>query len=364
MSVYFVKGKGYRYDFTLKGERYTQAWYKTKTKAKQAEAEKRKEALRPALKTEAPTDMVFLDLVNQRLDHLEAYNSKAHYEDYRYRCRVWTKLWGHLKCSEVLREMIQVFILRRSKVSAYTANRELVSLQSLFNFGRKHNRVNVNPAEGIDPLPVEKKLKYIPPLEDVFKVIAAADPATQDYLWCIRETMARVGEINRLTWEDVDLENRCVVLCTRKKKGGDLTPRKVPMTERLYRILSRRQSQRNMRMPWVFWHAYRSRKTGERCQGPFGRRKRLMAGLCKKAGVCYFSFHALRHSGASVMDGLGIPMGSIQRILGHEQRKTTEIYLQSIGNAERQAMALFEQASNNPHTDSHTEGMTGSGQTG
>jgi len=84
------------------------------------------------------------------------------------------------------------------------------------------------------------------------------------------------------------------------------------------------------------------------------RRKRLMPGLCKNAGVRYFNFHALRHSGASVMDSLGVPIGSIQRILGHVQRKTTEIYLQSIGDSECQAMAMFEEASRNSHTDSHT----------
>ena len=52
--------------------------------------------------------------------------------------------------------------------------------------------------------------------------------------------MGRVSEINRLTWDDVDLERRYVVLYTRKKRGGHLTPRKVPMTQRLYEVLSRR----------------------------------------------------------------------------------------------------------------------------
>ena len=344
MSIYSIKGKGWRYDFTLKGVRYTHAWYKTKTAAKRAEADQRKEILEPKTETPTPTDMDFLDLVNRRLDHLKAYHSKAHYQDYRYRGRVWTKLWGHLKCSEVTRERVQAFVLRRSKVSAYTANRELVSLRSLFNFGRKNRWVHVNPTEDMQPLPVEKRLKYIPPLEDIFTVIAAADPATQDYLWSIRETMARVGEVNQMTWEDVDLEDRYVILYTRKRKGGDLTPRKVPMTERLYRILSRRQQQRDRRMPWVFWHTYRSRRTDETCQGPYGRRKRLLQGLCKKAGVPYFTYHALRHSGASVMDSIGVPIGSIQRILGHQNRKTTETYLQSIGESEREAIAAFEQA--------------------
>ncbi len=54
-----------------------------------------------------------------------------------------------------------------------------------------------------------------------------------------------------------------------------------------------------------------------------------MKTLCKKADVPYFRFHALRHAGASLMDNAGAPTGTIQKILGHENRKTTEIYLHS-----------------------------------
>lgn len=69
-----------------------------------------------------------------------------------------------------------------------------------------------------------------------------------------------------------------------------------------------------------------------------------MGTLCRKVGVRYFRFHALRHFGASVMERANVPIGSIQRILGHENRTTTEIYLHSLGNAEWEAMAAFEQA--------------------
>lgn len=85
-------------------------------------------------------------------------------------------------------------------------------------------------------------------------------------------------------------------------------------------------------------------------EGPFGDRKKLMKRLCEKAGVRYFRFHPIRHSGASIMDGNGVPLGAIQRILGHENRRTTEIYLHSMGDSERDAMRVFEQArQKSPH---------------
>jgi len=156
---------------------------------------------------------------------------------------------------------------------------------------------------------------------------------------------SRMSEINRLTWEDVNFKNKTITLYTRKKKGGHLTPRPIHMTKKLYDILYRRYLKRDKTKPWVFWHTYWSSKTGEKKQGPYTDRKRIMKTLCKRAGVKYFRFHAFRHYGASIMDSKNVPIGSIQKILGHEQRTTTEIYLHSIGEAEREAMEIFEKES-------------------
>lgn len=167
--------------------------------------------------------------------------------------------------------------------------------------------------------------------------------------------MGRVSEINRLLWEDINLVERFVILYTRKKTGGHLTPRKIPMTEKLYTVLLDRYNRRDKEKPWVFWHRYRDKKSGKFIDAPYRDRKKFMKRLCEKAGVRYFRFHPIRHSGASIMDGKKVPIGAIQRILGHENRKTTEIYLHSISDMERDAIDTFERAREKSHTDSHTE---------
>lgn len=345
MSVYLDKErKGWRYDFVLKGQRYHASHFKTKVEARNAEAEKRKE-LKEREKNpqqQIQIDMDFLELVNKRLDYVKAYNSEKHYTDYKYMAKRWVKKWKNKKISEITPEMIQRFVLERSKVSNHTGNKEIRYLRALFNYAKKWRWIKENPLDSLEFLPVEKNLKYVPSSEDIDKVINEADPDTQDYLWTIRDTMARVSEVNRLCWEDVNLKDRYVVLYTRKKKGGHLTPRKVPMTIRLFRILDRRFKERDATKKWVFWHTYYDRKEKKFVSGPYKDRKKLMEKLCKKAGVRYFRFHPLRHSGASVMDSLGISLGSIQRLLGHENRTTTEIYLHSIGDSERVAMDMFE----------------------
>ncbi|HVO67170.1 MAG TPA: tyrosine-type recombinase/integrase [Syntrophales bacterium] len=355
MSVYSVRGKGWRYDFTLRGIRYTDAWFRTKSDAKQAAAKRKEDILSPKATIETPTDMGFLELVNRRLDHVKAYNSESHYMEHIGLARRWIRRWSKLKCSDLKVDEIERFVVERRKVSAYTANKEIRYLRALFNFGIKREWTAKNPTANIPFLPVEKKIKYIPSKEDVMRVILAADPAIQNYLWTVRETMGRISEINRLTWQDVDFDGRYVVLYTRKKRGGHLTPRKVPMTGRLYDVLSHMYKQRDVTKPWVFWRRQWNRKKREWTEGPYKMRTKIMETLCRKAGVRYFRYHAIRHFGASTLDSANVNVGSIQRILGHENRTTTEIYLHSVGESERKAMEIFERVTNFSHTDSHTE---------
>ncbi|MFH1154196.1 MAG: tyrosine-type recombinase/integrase [Pseudomonadota bacterium] len=361
MSLYFVKGKGWRYDFTHNGNRYTKSWFTTKKDASKAEAKRKEEIQHPEIHmiTEPiPTDIDFLELVNRRLDHLKEYCSKKHYSDHIYYARRWCRFWKNKKCDEITVDMVQSFLLKRKKdVSAITANKELRLLRSLFNFGIRAPRkwISENPTMGIEFFPVDKKEKYVPPMEDVLKVLDVADETTRDYLWTVICTMGRIGEINRLRWTDVNLDARYLVLYTRKKKGGHLTPRRIPLNLTLFNILSERYRKHDKRGPWVFWHRYWSRKTGDWVEGPYMDRQRLMTTLCEEAGVKYFRYHALRHFGASLLDHENAPIGTVQRILGHENRLTTEIYLHSIGEGERTAVGcldkIFEEFS---HTDSHT----------
>jgi integrase len=352
MSVYFKQGHGWRYDFTLNRVRHTNAWFKTKAKAKEAEA-KRKEALnKPTQLT--PKNMAFLELINRRLDYVKAYCSERHYRDYIYLSRRWINEWGSLQCSEITTDAVQAYLIKRSRVSPDTANKDLRSLRATFNFGIKWYYLSVNPTARMVFMPTEKRIKYVPSKEDIEKVLIAADADTRDYLYTIKETMGRMSEINQLLWSDVDLEKRYVVLYTRKKKGGHRTPRKVPMTENLYKILTNRYKNRDEDKPWVFWHRYWDRRQRFWAVAPYIDRKTIMKSLCKKAGVRYFRFHALRHYGASMLDNANVNIGSIQRLLGHENRKTTEIYLHSIGDSERQAMKIFEQVTKKSHIESHT----------
>ena len=119
-------------------------------------------------------------------------------------------------------------------------------------------------------------------------------------------------------------------------------------------IMLRRHEQRDKKKPWVFWHRYFAWKRGVWKEGPYKYRGGLMAGLCKEAGVPVFTFHALRHAGASTLEHNHVPIGSIQKILGHENRTTTEIYLHCLGSAEFEAIRILEGSRTFSYTNPHT----------
>ncbi|MBF0230076.1 MAG: site-specific integrase [Desulfamplus sp.] len=353
MTAYFNKKRNWwQYQFRQNKKSYTKAGFKTKKEALAAEAEKKKEVKKKKIETAiaiepVETDMDFLTLLNRRLDYIQAYRSVKYYSDLKYMAKRWAKEWNGKNVNEITSEMIIKYLIHLKKnVSAFSANKELRALKALWNFGIKppNKWFKENPNDGIGFFPVEKESKYVPPIKDVIKVISTAEGEVKDYLWVIALTMGRMSEINQLEWKDVDFENGVVTLYTRKSRGGNLVPRKIPMCPTLNFILEKRFNESNKSIKWVFYHIYCSSKTHEWITGPYIDRKRIMTTLCKKAGVKYFRFHPLRHFGASILEKEGLPIKTIQELLGHANRATTEIYLHSFEGVNLEAMNLLGSA--------------------
>jgi integrase len=71
-------------------------------------------------------------------------------------------------------------------------------------------------------IPEEPKERYVPPKEDIKKVIMAADPDDTDLIQILYFPVGRITEILNLKWDDINFEHNWIRLWTRKRRGGEL----------------------------------------------------------------------------------------------------------------------------------------------
>lgn len=327
--------KGWRYAFQFRGKKYTSNYYPTKAEASAAMAEAKKEAAKlPSTEELTETVLDFVEVANLYLDFSERRHVKQTFEYKRMVLKNFAALYGTISITEIQPQHILNYLTSRRSNHNFNAHRK--ELFCLFHYAQKVLKVVVfNPCEDIQRLPHTPGRKVMPSENDVLKLIVAADPGDEkDLVMVLLYTLARIDEILRLRWEDVNFDQRVVTLWTRKRKDGNLESDAMPMNKDLYDVLWRRWESRKQN-DWVF----HNEKTNSR----YNRRPKFMRGLCKRAGIPYIGFHSIRHFMASFLaDKQKISLMTISKLLRHRSLNTTEIYLHSIGEGQRAAMDGIE----------------------
>ena len=219
------------------------------------------------------------------------------------------------------KDVMDFLVERRADAGNKAANRSLRDLKALWNWGIASDLVIFSPLNGIKRYPEEPVVKYIPPPEDVAKVILVAQGDEQDLILTVYHLAARLGEVLAMTWEDVNFDRRQIILWTRKRKGGERQPNLMPMNDVLHRLLKRRWGIRDKESPLVFpgWQR-KSRKA-----------YRIMRRLCDQAGVKEFGFHNIRHHVASLLQDSGkATPRQLRDFLRHKRLDTTDRYLREL----------------------------------
>lgn len=199
----------------------------------------------------------------------------------------------------------------------------------------------------------DKKEKGTFTPEQITKLIAAAEGDWKGLILAAYYTGGRLGDLVRLRWSNVDLAEKVITFVHRKTEGRSAKARvQVPMHEELEEWLEEsllsRPSSDNANTP-VF---------PELCDMPGAGKsglsmafKRIMqkagidGGLIReragKAGrnVSALSFHSLRHSFTSALANAEVPAEIRQKLTGHSDDKSHQIYthheLETIRNAVR-----------------------------
>ncbi|MCL2029329.1 MAG: site-specific integrase [Deltaproteobacteria bacterium] len=186
------------------------------------------------------------------------------------------------------------------------------------------------PFRKVRPFPVKPQDRYVPPDEDIIKVLNLMTGQDALMVAMYLQTGARKSELFRLTWDDVDLTRRLIRLTDKKVRGGGWRERWMSIDEDLAEVLARWQVERPLKAKNVFMQLADHHSGAIEVGDPFKQRRHFMNRLCERAGVRPFGFHALRHWGAArIFKARGL--NEAQMFMGHSRATTTDRYIKSAG---------------------------------
>ena len=220
-------------------------------------------------------------------------------------------------------EAATVLSLRHKEAGGHAANKDRKNLTAWWSWGvDTFGFPEANPFKKVKRFPEVREPRKVPTVADMMSVLDREQGDVRTFLLTLLHTAARVGELFRLRWDDVDVDRQTVRLSTRKRAGGSLEYDIIPMTEELKDALVAHKRKTNS----VFVFA------DEQGQ-PYTSRQHLMKRVCRRNKVPHFGFHSVRHLSASMLDAAGVGLTMIQAILRHKSATTTARYLHTLRGA-------------------------------
>ncbi|MFC1917633.1 tyrosine-type recombinase/integrase [Chloroflexota bacterium] len=225
-------------------------------------------------------------------------------------------------------------------------------------YGVKHGIIASNPAERVDPPPLEDVEPIVPSNKDVERIIdKAAETPYLVLFYAKAYTGLRRGELLGLRWMDIDFDNSTlsVVQTLQQLRNGEYVFKK-PKTKR-----SRRQIDLSPSLVILLWdHKIRQEQQKELLgitlspvnmvfTHPDGRPlrpnsiSRAFKNIAISLNLNEISIHSLRHAHATIMLQQGIHPKIVQERLGHSSIATTlDIYSHVVPGLQQAAAKRFE----------------------
>lgn len=227
----------------------------------------------------------------------------------------WKRLgptFGHVRPADITKKTSQDYIKSRrtQKAGDGTIWTELSYLRAALAFAVRAKWLHTAPYIKLPTKPAPKE-HHVTREEARRLLDAAVMPHVKLFIRLALATAGRAGALLGLTWDRVDLANRCIDLrdpdrpVTRKGRA------RVPINDTLLEALT--EARRGATSPYVIeWGSEQVLSV-----------KKGIGAAARRAGVkC--SPHVLRHTAAVWMAEEGIPMEKIAQYLGHDDSRTTE----------------------------------------
>ncbi|MDO4623490.1 MAG: tyrosine recombinase [Eubacteriales bacterium] len=216
--------------------------------------------------------------------------------------------------------------LERKKMSAATVSRNIAALHSFFQYLLRRHMIDEDPSERLKPPRIEKKAPEILTAAEADQLLKMPNRKTDKgmrdraMLQLLYTTGIRVSELVHLKLGDVNLDLGYIA-CT--ESGRE---RMIPLDAGMRIILeeyleeARNRLLKGLESEYLFCN----------CSGKAMSRQgfwKLLKGYAAEAGITKdITPHTMRHSFAANQLQKGVDIRSVQRILGHADVATTQMY--------------------------------------
>jgi integrase len=204
---------------------------------------------------------------------------------------------------------------RERGIAPETFRRELTTLGAALNYARRGG-LKVPVVDLLKPPPGDGRVRALE-AHEVDRLLGACDESFRPLATFLFFTGARLGEALDLTWDRVEARDGvpvAVVLATRKKKGGRLALRRVPLGARVVlperrKVLARAQrvfqTRHNDRYGWVYRH---------------------WKAACEAACIRDLKVHDARHTFATLLLRGGAHVKAVADLMGHSTLEMIDRY--------------------------------------
>lgn len=259
-----------------------------------------------------------------------SYNTQISYERDLKKLREYLARQGIFDVKEVSETSLNSYVLFLEKEgkAAATVSRYIASFKGFFEYCLKHGVVTEDPTERLKPPKVEKKFPQILTISETKKLMDSpdlkSDKGIRDkaMLELLYATGIRVSELLSLKIEDMNL-NMEYVVCHEKSKDRIIPfGSEAKAALETYMEKTREQMIGGVQSEYLFVN----------CSGkPMSRQGfwKLIKYYAEKVGIeKEITPHTFRHSFAAHLLENGADVQSVQKMMGHADVSTTQMYVE------------------------------------
>ena len=218
---------------------------------------------------------------------------------------------GNVQLTLIQTKLVEDFkVSRLYEVKPSSVNLELRHLKSMFQSAVEWGDLDKNPCSKVKQVKIKNSNlpKYFTK-EQVREILAVIpDGKLKNLIRFYLHTGCRRGEALALSWEDIDLHFRRIII--RESKSGE--SRMIPINTQLYKTLLCVERNGNTVFDFSKWYVSHKFK------------QYLKVADIKGAGN--LTVHSLRHTFASHLVMAGVDLYTVAKLLGHSSVAVTEMY--------------------------------------